>query len=200
MDSSTDLLAAADEYLEANQFAKARDAYRAVLLSGQSSAEAIINRGVAEQEEELAFLRHLAEAYPENIDFQLALAQRMVASHYASHAHRLCSTLLERPLRARDQFLVRRIRVGAALRSGRLECLVDDLTKLWNPPEIVNASAQFRKGLLRDIAAISDPVSIPTLELVATEPWVNESFRRFLVCKIAELQTLATAVSAESLQ
>jgi hypothetical protein len=193
-----DLLEEAEQLLDANDFAGARDAYRRAALAGCLSRASLANLEVATEQESLAFARSLCARHPTSFEASLALAHSLMAARRFDEAVLFCSSMLSDCGGAATAALqIRIVRLKAAAKGHHHETLVDDVRAIWAEGELLPAAKKLRRTILRTIAAIDNAEAEQAIHSIAAAlPEGPE--RRMLAAKCAELAALGDALRQES--
>ncbi len=195
----THLIEEADRLLEGNEFAAARDMFRAVCLLAPPTRHTLVNLNVAEEQEQLQFSRTLVQKYPDSLMAQLeeVMAFMRLGSHWNAHAAIRCTDILQAlDLTLVEEHQVRRLRFRAATRTGYYsarepyQTIVEDFSKLWVAGNTYHWAARSRQGMLQDLAAMNEPEATLILETLAGEDWLPPLVKQLLEAKIRELRIL----------
>ncbi len=201
------LIDEANRLLDENEFAAARDTFRAAAIQAAPTRPLLGNLNVAEQQERLQFSRILGEKHPNSLIAQLeqiALLMSM-GDQWTAHAVVRCSELLQTiGLDTLETHHIQRLRFRAASQTvyGSMpdpyRTLVEDFTEVWRAGEIYAWAVQPRTGMLQEIASMNEPEVIPVLGVLAQQEWLPLNTRKFLETKISELEALKEATQEYS--
>lgn len=180
----------ADQYLDANDFARARDAYREAIAS-DIRHDALANLRTAETQESIAYRRDLVARNPSSLEARLEFARAYLHGHMASQAVRVCTELLDLVV-ASDDIATRSriIRYKAAVRAQQWHVASDDFVYVWRLCDKEH-SREIRKTLLRELASIDRATPESFFANVAAALPAEPHLSEFIDAKVTELRALA---------
>lgn len=188
------------QLLDANDFAGARDLYRAAAMLDLPDERALGNLAVAEGEERLQFRRALYEKHHSLVAKMSVIHALFIAKHYDSVLRECTDLLTKGDLTVVEDLRIRWLRFRSALRTFNfprdipLTVIAEDFWWLWfiTMPKLVERS---RNLLLIEVAQVQHTHLIPVLESLADDARLPPPAQKFLQAKVHELQLLQAVTS-----
>lgn len=190
----------ADQLLEENDFAAARDLYREAALLELPDQRLLGNLAVAEAEEQLQFTHTLHEKHQVLLTKRGVIGELFARKRYDSVLHECTNLLTQGNLSAVDELFIRHRRFSAAARTVYFPrnvpatVLSEDFWFLWSPfkPSLTERSHQI---VLAELAQVNSAGLVPVLQTLAADDRLPPPVQQFLAAKVHELQLLAQLVS-----
>jgi tetratricopeptide (TPR) repeat protein len=172
MDSDK-LLRIAEEKMDENAFAEARDIYRKVFLESSPSPKDLANLDIAEDWEIILHRHELCERYPDSENAKSSLAYKYLRILRPQQALDIYSNLVDSQKDAQSRFNMLYIRFRSALSAGRYnsaayDMAAGDFVELWLAGDKNESSIfkRLRSKLLRDVSALADFKAVRILDIL----------------------------------
>ncbi|WP_394833961.1 hypothetical protein LVJ94_46395 [Pendulispora rubella] len=181
----------ADEYLDENRFALARDAYRNALAEGEGGSHAFANLSTSENAEAFGFLIELITRYPEWVEARLALANAYSAARKLPNAMAQYTILLDKGLSPDEVRRIRLARYRVAVPAIAITTARDDFMYLWGLARQHERFRRLRGILVGRLAELRTSRGMNVLAAIRDALPEEAELRQFLDAKEHELKALS---------
>jgi hypothetical protein len=181
-------LGGADENLEANRFAEARDEFREAMAAAAPEERHFSNLELAERLDCIAELKKVALTYPNSSVVQRRFARALSLGRFHKQAADVCTEALKVTTDQLEVFKVRLLRMEESLADCSFESAAEDFTFCWQAAEKL-APGKFIGRFAGTIAGLSRERDAEFIDLLTRLP-ANASLRELLAAKATELAVL----------
>lgn len=183
--------------LERNDFAGARDAYREGCLLESPNLAVLGNLEIAEEQEQIAFRRTLMELHVGSLSAKMGYAHALLRNRRPHQAVDVCTQALGNVAAdMKTAMPIRLLRMRAAFAAAMYDVAMDDVLAIWRAAEVVPAARAFRRGILKQIAALQDTGAIDALRALVDELPGETVIASFLQGKVNELERFEAALES----
>ena len=192
MNNSEEIVNRADELLELNDYASARDLYRNIALESMPDTHILVNLSVAENYDLLQFSTRLAQSYHDSFQCRhREISQLLLMGHTEKSIEKSTECLIDfREGTEKELLQIRLARLKSSVCSNGGKYLAEDFLKIWDSAIKDPVMTTLRKVILSLILKIEKTSLIPSLTALSLSLDIPIKAIEFIKIKIHELQLM----------